>query len=125
MDDSAVKRSEAEAAFCSVVKELEKINITQFSDNSALLEELHEYDEALATAVENHLLSAKRRKSGIIQAIEDNNWNSIVELSDSPNKNLSLAIDVIETKADQLDDADDPKELANLKRELQEFQDRK
>ena len=124
VDDAATKKTMADAALASAVKEVNTVAVQPFAGDDTLLEELRTHNSTLTTAVEGYVVCASARKNALLKAVTDGDWDTIPPLPPSPMEDLKGVGDALEANAMELERADNPEELKKLQVELAELEGR-
>ena len=123
-EDAASKKEAAEKAFNALKLKLSQLEISKDTDTT-LFAELETDNKDLSAEIQVFFILANGRKETILTACNDNKWESVSDLPESPSKTLTALSKQISTEAETLDKLGDPEEYKNLQNESAELSAKK
>lgn len=123
-EDAANKKVDAANEFNPLKMTLSQLEISKDTD-TALLSELEADNNDLSTEIQTFFVLADSRKTDILNACNDNKWESVSDLPENPSKALTEISELIDTEAETLDKLEDPEEHKNLQKESAELNAKK
>jgi energy-coupling factor transporter ATP-binding protein EcfA2 len=122
--DTASKKKDAEKAFSALKLKLSEFEISKDTDTT-LFAELETDNQDLSAEIQVFFFLANGRKETISNACNNNKWESVSDLPESPPKTLTALSEQINGEAETLSKLGDPDEYKNLQNESAELSAKK